>query len=145
MYLLVYFVALYQLHLLHSFWWELHVELELNVKNSFPLLRAHMTSKISTVRHDWYFSCYKDSYSIYKQRIFCLQEKLATYEDSQTTGVGDVSLNCGRFYGPIVRPRMWMNEWIKWMSGAHAGMILTEGLGEKPVPVPLCPPQIPLD
>jgi hypothetical protein len=33
-------------------------------------------------------------------------------------------------------------------SGAHGGMILkgkTEELGEKPVPVPFCPPQIPLD
>jgi hypothetical protein len=33
-------------------------------------------------------------------------------------------------------------------SGAHGEMILTgetEGLGEKPAPVPLCPPQIPLD
>jgi hypothetical protein len=49
---------------------------------------------------------------------------------------------------------------MKWMSernifflifgkcGAHGGMTLTgetEGLGKKPVPVPLCPPQIPLN
>jgi hypothetical protein len=35
-----------------------------------------------------------------------------------------------------------------WKSEAHSGMILTgktKELGEKPVPVPLCPPQIPLD
>jgi hypothetical protein len=33
-------------------------------------------------------------------------------------------------------------------SGAHGGMILTgktKELREKPVPVPLCPPQIPLE
>jgi hypothetical protein len=47
-----------------------------------------------------------------------------------------------------------MNELKKYFldfrkSGTHGGMILTEGkneeLGEKPVPVPLCRPQIPLD
>jgi hypothetical protein len=47
----------------------------------------------------------------------------------------------------------WMNEWklfflvfgnvepaVEWYWQGK-----TEGLGEKPVPVPLCPPQIPLD
>jgi hypothetical protein len=44
-----------------------------------------------------------------------------------------------------------MNElffWIFGKCGVYGGMILTgetEGLGEKPAPVPLCPPQIPLD
>jgi hypothetical protein len=49
----------------------------------------------------------------------------------------DVSLNCGRFYGPIVRPRMRMNEWMNEMDewknyffyfrtrGSHGEMILT--------------------
>jgi hypothetical protein len=41
----------------------------------------------------------------------------------------------------------WMNESNE--CGAHGGMILTgenqRTLGENPVPVPLCPPQIPLD
>jgi hypothetical protein len=28
----------------------------------------------------------------------------------------DVSLNCGHFYGPIVRPRVRMNEISEWMK-----------------------------
>jgi hypothetical protein len=36
---------------------------------------------------------------------------------SDYEGETDVSLNCGRFYGPVVRPRMRMNEWMgEWMS-----------------------------
>jgi hypothetical protein len=52
-------------------------------------------------------------------------------------GESDVSLNCGSFYGPTVRPQMrmsewaneWMNEWTFFFnfrkSGSHGGMILT--------------------
>jgi hypothetical protein len=77
-------------------------------------------------------------------------------------GETDVSLACSRFYGPFVRPRMrmsedgwrWVNEWmnifflifgkleptVEWYWQGK-----TEDLREKTVPVPLCPPQIPLD
>jgi hypothetical protein len=71
-------------------------------------------------------------------------------------GKTDVLLNCGRFYGPIVRPRMRMNEWMgEWMNEWKNNFLIfgnveptvewywqgeTEGLGEKPVPVPRCPP-----
>jgi hypothetical protein len=51
-------------------------------------------------------------------------------------GETDVSLNCGRFYGSVVRPRMRMSEGMKWINertiffnfrkfGAHGGIILT--------------------
>jgi hypothetical protein len=48
-------------------------------------------------------------------------------------GETDVSLNCGRFYGPTVPPRMRMNERKNYSCnfrkcGTHGGMILT---GEK--------------
>jgi hypothetical protein len=85
------------------------------------------------------------------------------HSDSGYGGATDVSLNCGRFYGPVIRPRMneWVNEWMDVEEiffffffcnfrkcGTHGGMILTgktEGLWENPVPMPLYPPQIPLD
>jgi hypothetical protein len=78
-------------------------------------------------------------------------------------GETDVSLNCGRLTGLLLVPGWewmseWVNGWMKWMSERFflfSGNVeptvelywkgKTEGLGEKPVPVPLCPSQIPLD
>jgi hypothetical protein len=66
-------------------------------------------------------------------------------------GETDVSLDCGRFYGPFVRPRMRMsegaNEWMNYFFLIFGNVEptvewywqeKTEGLGDKPVPVPLC-------
>jgi hypothetical protein len=60
-------------------------------------------------------------------RIFLIRPRMFWYSDYG--GKTDVSLNCGRFYGPTVRPRMRMNERTIFFNfrkcGAHCGMILT--------------------
>jgi hypothetical protein len=38
---------------------------------------------------------------------------------------------------------LFSEKWIPWWNDIDRGK--NEELGEKPVPVPLCPPQIPLD